>query len=316
MQRQLLLAAMLGAVSVTAAGQTSAPAAPPPALAAGVAASAAVAPPDPKELIRKAAENDEENDRRQRNYTYIQRVEEHKLDGSGNTRSVETKTYEIMVLYGEPIERLIEKNDKPLPPDEAEKEEKRVNKIAEKRKNEGPGDRKKRLEKEEKEREESRAFDKELAEAYIFTLVGQEVVNGRPAWVIKGDPRPGYQPKLKGAKVLPKIRGQVWIDQQDSQFVKGDLEVIDTISWGGFIARVHKGTRFHFEQTRVNDEVWLPQLANVHVDARLLLFKGFNLNLNIAYRDYRKFRTESRVLGVVGEASDPPPPAPAAPPQL
>jgi hypothetical protein len=320
MRRKLILSAALCSAALTVTAQVAHPASALPTPTASETAKHS--PPDPKELIRRAAENDEANDRKQRDYTYIQRVEEHKLDGNGKTKSVETKTYEIMNLYGEPIERLIQKDDKPLSADEAEKEEKRIDKVAEKRKNESPEDKKKRLEKEAKEREESRAFDKEIAEAYNLTLLGEETINGRPAWTLKGDPRPGYQPKLKGAKVLPKIRGQVWIDQQDYQFVKGDLEVIDTISWGAFIARVHKGTRVHFEQTRVNDEVWLPLVAAAHLDARILLLKGFNMDFNIAYRDYKKVRTESRITGVIGEATDPPPPAPpaanqpASPPKL
>ena len=37
-----------------------------------------------RDLIREAAEQDIENDKKQRDYTYIQREEEHKLDGNGS----------------------------------------------------------------------------------------------------------------------------------------------------------------------------------------------------------------------------------------
>jgi hypothetical protein len=278
---------------------------------------AAAATPDLRELIRKAAENDEVNDKKMRDYAFVERVEQHKLDGSGKEKSVETHTYEIINLYGEPVSRLIAKNDKPLEPKEAQKEEDRINKVAEKRKNDSPEAKKKRLEKEAKEREEERAFDKELGEAFHYTLVGEEDVNGRPAWIIAGEPKPGYQPKLRAAKMLAKMHGKVWIDKQDVQFVRGEIELLDTISYGGIIARVHKGTRVNFEQVRVNDEVWLPQVAAAHLDERLLLFKGYNENINVAYRDYKKFRTDSRVVGVVGEVAEPPASPPAAkPPQL
>ncbi len=76
-----------------------------------------------RDLIRQTAANDMENDKRQRDYTYIQREEQHKLDGKGEVKSTETKTSEIMELYGEPVERLIAKDDKPLSDKDAKKEE-------------------------------------------------------------------------------------------------------------------------------------------------------------------------------------------------
>ena len=97
-----------------------------------------------RELIRHTAANDMENDKRQRDYTYIQREEQHKLDGNGQRKSTETKTTEIMELYGEPVERLLSKDDKPLSDKDARKEEEKIQKVIEKRKNESEKDRKKR----------------------------------------------------------------------------------------------------------------------------------------------------------------------------
>ncbi|HEY7617871.1 MAG TPA: hypothetical protein VH744_13780, partial [Terriglobales bacterium] len=61
----------------------------------------AQAPPPPiseeqiRDIIRQAAEKDIENDKAQRNYTYIQRDEEHRLTGKGEIKSTEIRTYEI-----------------------------------------------------------------------------------------------------------------------------------------------------------------------------------------------------------------------------
>src|SRR5262249_55266670 len=63
-----------------------------------------------RDLIQKVAENDIENDKKQRNYTFIERDVEHNLDGSGRTKSTETKTYEVLNIYGEQVRRLIEKD--------------------------------------------------------------------------------------------------------------------------------------------------------------------------------------------------------------
>jgi hypothetical protein len=77
-----------------------------------------------------------------------------------------------------------------------------------------------------------------------------------------------------------------------------DIDCIDTVSVGLFLARVHKGSRIEIEQTRVNDEVWLPQHVGVKVDARLALLKEYNVELEQTFRDYKKFRATTKILAV------------------
>lgn len=249
-------------------------------------------------LIRQAAEKDIENDRRQRDYTYIQREEQHKLDGKGQTKSVESKTKEIMVLYGEPVERLIAKDDKPLSPKDTAKEDERIERIVDKRKDESESDRRKRLAREEKEREDDRRFVREVTDAYNFRPTGVENLNGRDTWVIDAEPRPGFQPHSKEAKILPKFRFRVWIDQADSEWVKLTADCIDTVSFGLVLARIHKGSHIEIDQTRVNEEVWLPRHVAVKLDARLALVANINVEEEVTYRDYRKFRADTRIVPV------------------
>ncbi|HXW92678.1 MAG TPA: hypothetical protein VEK33_19175 [Terriglobales bacterium] len=255
------------------------------------------------ELIRKVADNDMENDKKQRDYTYLEREVTHKLDGKGRTKSTETRTYEILEIYGEPIERLTEKDDKPLSEKEAAKEEEKIQKIVDRRKNETENQRKKRLQAEEKDREEGRQFVREIDDAYNFSLVGTELVGGREAWVIAAEPRPGFVPHMKYANFLPKFHGRVWIDKADVQLAKMDVECLDTVSWGLFLARFHKGSRFMLEQTRVNDEVWLPRELAVKVDVRLALLKNFDVEAEQTFRDYKKFRTNTKIVGI-GEVQE------------
>lgn len=257
-----------------------------------------------RELFRVVADKDIENDKRQRDYTYIDREVQNKLDGKGQTKSTEVKTYEILEIYGAPLQRLIQKDDKPLDAKEAAKEEEKIQKIIDKRKNESDEDRKKREEKEVKEREDGRKFVREVADAYDFKLVGTEEVGGREAWVIDGEPHPGFEPHMKESKFLSKFHGRVWIDKADLQLAKMDIEAIDTVSVGWVLARIHKGTRVMLEQTRVNDEVWLPRHVTFKVDARVALFKGFNIDGEQDFRDYKKFRTSAKIVGM-GELKDP-----------
>src|SRR5579864_1130987 len=258
-----------------------------------------------QQLLRVVAEKDMENDKRQRDYTYIEREVQKNFDGKGHLKSTEIKTYDILEIAGEQVQRLTQKDDKPLDAKDAAKEDEKIQKIIDKRKNESDEDRRKREQKEEKEREDGRKFVKEVADAYNFKLVGTELVGGREAWVIEGEPRPGFEPHMKEAKFLSKVHGRVWIDKDDLQLSKLDVEMLDTISIGLFLARIHKGTRFILEQTRVNDEVWLPKQLDFKFNARLALLKGYNVDGEQTFRDYKKFRTTTKIVGM-GEVKEQP----------
>jgi hypothetical protein len=249
-------------------------------------------------LLVHAEEKDLENDKRLRDYTYIERQEEHKLDAHGNVAKTEIRTSEILEIYGEEVEKLVAKDDKPLSPSDAQKEDEKIQKIIDKRKNESEDARRKRLEKEEKEREDERKFVLEVADAFDFRLVGSEAIDGHDCWVLEGEPHPGYQPKRRDAKMLSKFHGRVWIDKAEGQWVKLDITALDNITFGLFLARIHKGARIEVDLTEVNKEVWLPKHVDLRLDARVALLKNYREDIEQTFRDYKKFRTESKITAV------------------
>ncbi len=264
-------------------------------------ASGAVPIEQIRELLRRAEEKDIQNDKQQRDYTYVEREERHHLDGHGGVTKIESRTSDILEIYGEQVERLTAKEDKPLSADEAKKEDEKIQKAIDKRRSESEEARRKRLAREEKEREDDRKFVLEVADAFNFRLVGWEVVDGHDTWMLDGEPRPGYEPKSREAKILTKFKGRIWIDKAEAQWVKLDITAIDTISVGFVLARIHKGTRVLVELTQVNDEVWLPKRVQLHLDARVALFKSYDEDVEQMYRNYKKFRTDTKIMVVGGE---------------
>jgi hypothetical protein len=250
-------------------------------------------PQELRDLVRTAAEHDMENDKKSRDYTYVVQEVHQRL---GRGRKSESKTYEVMTLYDEQVRRLISKNGQPLSAQDAAKEEARIQRFVDKRKNESAENRQKRLEKQERQREKARRFVGEIADAYNFRLVGREEREGREDYVIDADPRPGFQPHSREARVLSKFRFRVWIDQAEKEWVKLDAQSIDTVSFGWFLARLHKGARVLVEQTYVNNDVWLPRHVNITFDARLALLKKFNENVDLTFRDYKKFRAHATIV--------------------
>ena len=256
---------------------------------------------DPKEIIRRSVEIDHRTMERARNYTCQQREVMKHLDSHDAVKSTEIKTWDITVLYGELYSRLIRKDDKPLSEKDEKKEEEKIDKFIAKRKNESEGDRQKRMAKEKKEREEGRAFLRDVANAYDFRIAGEEAVDGRPAWVLEATPRKDFHPTQPHADILPKIKGKIWIDKQEYYWVKAEAEATDTISFGWFLARVHKGSHFSFEQRRLNNEIWLMKRFYLNAGMRLFLFKNEGIEQEDIFSNYKKFTTGTKILPGVTE---------------
>ena len=62
-----------------------------------------------RELTRTVAQNYRNNYQRERDYTFIERDVENSIDGNGDTKSTEIKTFEVLDIYGEQVRRLIER---------------------------------------------------------------------------------------------------------------------------------------------------------------------------------------------------------------
>jgi hypothetical protein len=250
------------------------------------------------EIVSQAMKRDVNNWEMEKNYTFVERVEQRELNPDGSLKSEKSETEEVIFLSGQPYTHLIRRNDKPLSQDEARKVEKKLTDTMDKRGHETAAEHQQRLLDFDKRHQQEHAFLLEVPEAYDFRIVREETLNGRPAFVISGEPRESFRPSLNAARVLPKLRPELWIDKNSYQCMKMEANVIDTIVWGGFLLRLHPGSHIELEQTLVNDEVWLPQHARMNLDARVALFKTIRLDVDVTFSDYKKFRTDSKVISV------------------
>src|SRR5579871_3951977 len=253
---------------------------------------AAAQAPDAQAIIRKSLDRDFYNFNSVKDYTYVEREEDREYDGSGKLKKTESETDEILILGGRPYEKRIAKDDKPLSEKDARKEQDKMDKESAKRAHMSKAE----VAKIEKERQEERAYLREIPDAFDFKLLDDDVISGKPAWVIQADPKPGYKPKDSKANLLTKIRGKIWIDKGEYHWVKMEAQVLDTFGFAMNLLRIGAGSRMTFEQARVNDEVWLPSHILVHGDARLAYIKKVHAEIELTYRDYRKFQSDSRII--------------------
>ena len=107
-------------------------------------------------------------------------------------------------------------------------------------------------------------------------------------YVLAASPRPGYNPPTRDTRVLPGMRGKLWVDAQTYQWVKVEAEVIHPVWIEGFLARVDPGTRFALEYAPVSDDIWLPSHYEMQSHAKVLLLFSHHDQADQTYSDYRK----------------------------
>ena len=252
--------------------------------------------PDLKVLFKEIDENQKAIDKIKENYTGTRTVEETEFDGNGKVKKREATESTFFYLNGTEISTLVKKDGKPLNEDEEKKQKERVQKrIQENQKQEA-----KKEAKEEKAREEGKEKNDEDVGIEVFLRACQfvnprrERFRGQDVLVFDFEPNPEFKAHKLGEKLAQKLAGVVWIDEKardvarlEAYFV-GDMKIA-----GGLVANLQKGTSFIFEQSFLNNEVWLPTYEEAHIGVRLLLVKGFKVSEVTRYSDYKKFNVQS-----------------------
>jgi hypothetical protein len=259
---------------------------------------------DTTEIVRRALRNNADETEIRKQYTYVEREEERKLDGSGAVKSRESHTWDVTQgKNGRQNRKLIQHNDRDLTPKEEKQELARLQKRRqnviqdEERRHETAEQRQQRLQaaKERREKQDQKQVDDIIA-SYDLRLVGDDQIDGIPVWVIEGTPRPNYKFQDSDLKFMSRIKGRIWISKTGYQPVRIEAESTDTIGIGGIVARIQSGSRILAEFTRVNDEVWLPKHFTVSASARILLVKGLHEEFDTTFTNYKKFSAASKVI--------------------
>ncbi len=217
-----------------------------------------------KERVRASLKKMQAKAKQKEDYLFQRRLVKRELTPDGNVKS-ET----VSVLRRDPWEdqvvtRLIEKDGKPLTADEIAKQEERLRKsVIEMRKTPM------------KPRFEEETWMDEMPDALEFRRAGVENRHGRPADVFSFLPQKGYKAKTMRAKAFEKIRGKVWVDQQDGEMTLLDVEIFDTISVGfGLLGKLEKGTHFEMERKKWDIGVWFEVWQRIRYDLRVMMVKS------------------------------------------
>jgi hypothetical protein len=251
---------------------------------------------DPRELVRLSIAQDQLDWVRMKDYTWQGRSVERHFDSHGKVESTKRETWDTLILDGQPHRLTLERDGKPLSPEEQRSEHHKLDQAARRLSAETSAEKQRRLVDADKLRKREFAFLSEIPDLFDLRLEGESTVDGRPVWVVSGAPRPGAKPKSRDARMLLKVRGRMWIDRATYQWAKVEAETTDTISWGVFLARLNSGARLTFEQAAFNSELWLPKRLFLEGSGRVGLVKRLAQDHEIQWSNYRRFSVDSKVV--------------------
>ena len=253
-------------------------------------------PQDAREIVRRSVQLDQTNWLRMADYTWVGRSLERHFDSHKHVTSERQETWETIILDGQPFRRMLERDGKPLPADEQSKEQRKLDKATARLESETSEQKQRSAADFEKARRRDREFLLEIPDAYDLHLDGSDQIDGRDVWVVSGVPKPGYHAKSRDGAALLKIHGKMWIDKVGYQWVRLEAQTAQTISFGWFLLRLDPGATMTLEQTRVNDDVWLPKREYLSGSGRIGLVKRIVEEQEITWSDYKKFHVESKMI--------------------
>jgi hypothetical protein len=253
--------------------------------------------PDVRQIVAESVTATQRHWRARTLYSYLERDENRHLDPAGHVRSEELDVSRAILVNGVQFEQLVERNGRPLSTEDERKQKEELDKL----KRLTPEQSAERLRKDE---EENTSLVGEVPKAFDFQLAGEEVVDGRPAWVLQATPHPGYRAQGTYGKMFSKVAGKLWVDKRDFGWIKVDGYVIQPFSMGLFFARVLRGSHITMEQTRVAEGLWMPQHIEVRAAAKILFVKSLVIDRVLTYSEYEPHQVgapANRPEGQLGE---------------
>jgi predicted nuclease with RNAse H fold len=253
-------------------------------------------------LLREVGRNQELVEKRVSEYAFMQKETDREISGKGEIKKETTKVYEVFpVANRAPIMKLISENGVALSAERAVKESKRVEEEflkaeRDREKDEHRAERR-RAERQRKQAAKGEAEadgDPELSQFLKiceFVSPRRERFRDRNAVVFDFRPRPGFKPGNREESLISKLVGVVWIDPVDKQVMRLEARLADTFKMaGGLLLSLKPGAGFVMEQTRMEEGVWLPRLAQVNLSVKVLLFGGGDINKTFEWSDYKHFK--------------------------
>jgi len=119
-----------------------------------------------------------------------------------------------------------------------------------------------------------------------FDLARREFRDGRPMIAVTFAAKPNARPVSREGQLTGVFRGEILVDEATREISAVTGVAIDDVAFGGFIAKVYKGTEIAVERREVLPGVWMPTRLTLKGDVRAL-FRKARIDHIVEWFDYR-----------------------------
>ena len=241
--------------------------------------------PNIEELFKKSGAANDANAPKAQQYLYREYALTTEISEKGEPSNRHTETWEAIGLEGSEYRRLVQRDDKPLTAKEQKQKHEKLRKETDRRRKEKKGGIKNPL-----NRTYTYGYSKGDEQFFDFRYVGEEVVNGRPMYVLEGTPKSGVKPTNEHEKQLLLSRLKLWIDKEE--FFGSGFEMEVTGAGGD----MRPGTMIAMKQQRMEDGTWLMNDMRFKLIIKPLRIANVRKEGVITRSDFHKFAVDSRII--------------------
>jgi hypothetical protein len=235
---------------------------------------------DPQKIVRDASWNELHSHSAGRSFSYLLRKVDPK--GSQAKRIFETKDGDVA--------RLLEKDGKPLSPEDEQAEMDRLNHLLD-----HPEIQEHRHKKEQEDSARGDEMVRMLPDAFLFTLSGMVEGPNGPCYRLQFKPNPAFTPPDREGEVYHGMVGELWVDQGQLRLVKIDAHLISDVNFGwGVLGRLYKGGSILVQNADVGLHHWETIHMKLNLQGKLLMMKSVDYSTT---EDSSDFQVQSQELG-------------------
>ncbi len=254
---------------------------------------------DARDLVRRVVRSQRREEAAWSGTTFDQREVKIEWGPDGRPREIASRLFYVLSGNGdtEGSRELVEVDGRPAT--EAEKR---------KAADEDEKSRKKRVE--EKAAAEARRADRvsgdeddplvgrkrlsELIRRFQIRVVGEEIVEGRPAYVLDFSPDPAAPaPKSLGDRALNSLAGRALIDAVDFQVRSVVAHLTKPVKVAGGLAANVKTAEISYTGQPLAGDLWFPCVVELRLTGRKALFFRLDTSFRFEFANLKRFRVDT-----------------------
>jgi hypothetical protein len=249
--------------------------------------------PDEQIFLREARETLSRSQQQWHRYSYKERRTDVHVNPFGRMGAGDVRVLEVRPSVNPALtyRRVIERNGKPVAKHELDRQDAEYRaRVAEAERDaadDDDDDRRERERDDELGRRRAQMTIADVLNTLAFHVLRREYRDGRPMIVVSFAARQNARPTTRQGRIAKAFKGEAWVDEASKEVVSVDAVAIDSVSFGGFIAKLYEGTRAVVQRREIEPGVWMP--TNVHLSGDIrALFRKTRLDYVVEWFDYRR----------------------------